>query len=359
MPPIRIREFSNEIIKGIVRGNNVHMFYHIHRRQEPIPVSSIQTVTLPHGPISLTLVTTSTVNDSTPTATPIATDISATNTATDISAPIPADTSTPKIPNIPSPSIPPTITTPIKPEPVTTVAPIQTIQTQNPLSPPSSILPSTTSTILSTTTSSPNEPIPGPDLPDNNTKSNNLNAWMFSTLAVLLLMMIITFLALIFRKRKRKRDSSHSTNSGDISDKDKESSSEPNSLTSSINSISSSLKKKKGKVVPADINVGSPPVPAIINNKDDEEKPQMPTLKRTPTTVSAFQELVDLTDDEHFNLRQSTSSGIYTIASRVSSTPTYVNYDAEEGTSSNAISVIPLHQERIETIIPHSSADNG
>ncbi|CAG8451075.1 15426_t:CDS:2 [Rhizophagus irregularis] len=260
MPPIRIKKFSNEITKGIARDNNVHMLYHIHRRQEdfnnnhkinPTSVPSIPTVSLPHGSISLTL------------------------------------------------------------------------------------------------------PIPSSGSP-NDTKSNNLHVWMFSILAVAILIMILTVLALIYKKRKGKRNTLHSINAGDITDKDKENSSKSNSLTSSINSISSSFKIKKGKIVPGDIHVSSPPVPSIV-----EEKPHMPTLKRTQTTVSAFQELVDLTDDEHFNLRKSTSSGIYTIASRLSSTPTYVNYDAEEGSSSNVTNVIPLNQERIDTIIPHSNADSG
>ncbi|CAB4429897.1 unnamed protein product [Rhizophagus irregularis] len=130
MPPIRIKKFSNEITKGIARDNNVHMLYHIHRRQEdfnnnhkinPTSVPSIPTVSLPHGPISLTLVTTSTIN-ATPaagtdidTATPIAsaTDTDTEATATDIGDLLPTDPSTPKIPKIPFPSIPPSITTPI------------------------------------------------------------------------------------------------------------------------------------------------------------------------------------------------------------------------------------------------------
>jgi hypothetical protein len=377
--------------KSITRGNNVHKLYHIHRRQEeikqntnkhkanPTSISSIPTVTLEDGPVSLTLTTTTTVNteSATPiasdisvtdtatdisatgtdadTATPIATDIgaidtetaTATATATDIGAPIPTDTSAPEIP---LPSTPPTITTPI--DTLTAVAPIQT---QNPLSSPSSIFPSTTSI---TSTTSPFQPIPSSGS-SNNTKSNKLHVLMFSILAVSIFIMILTVLVLIYKKRKGKRNTLHNINAADITDKDKENGSKSNSLTSSINSISSSLKRKKGKIVPLEINIGgSPPAPTVLNNKDDEEKPQMPTLKRTPTTVSAFQELVDLTDDEHFKLRQSTSSGIYTIASRLSSTPTYVNYDAEEGTSSNAVNAIPLHQERIDTIIPYSSADS-
>ncbi|RGB43583.1 hypothetical protein C1646_661322 [Rhizophagus diaphanus] len=365
MPPIRIKKFSNEITKGIARGNNVH----IHRRQEdfnnnhkvnPTPVPSIPTISLPHGSISLTLVTTSTIN-ATPTATDIGTDIdtatpiaSATDTdteatATDISDLLPTDPSTPKIPKIPFPSIPPSITTPITSDIPTTATPMQT---QNPLSSSFSIT-STSITTATTTTTSPFQPIPSSGSP-NDTKSNNLHVWMFSILAVAILIMILTVLALIYKKRKGKRNTLHSINAGDITDKDKENSSKSNSLTSSINSISSSFKIKKGKIVPGDIHVSSPPVPSIV-----EEKPHMPTLKRTPTTVSAFQELVDLTDDEHFNLRQSTSSGIYTIASRLSSTPTYVNYDAEEGSSSNVTNVIPLNQERIDTIIPRSNADSG
>ncbi|CAB4476080.1 hypothetical protein RhiirA5_456346 [Rhizophagus irregularis] len=364
MPPIRIKKFSNEITKGIARDNNVHMLYHIHRRQEdfnnnhkinPTSVPSIPTVSLPHGSISLTLVTTSTIN-ATPaagtdidTATPIAsaTDTDTEATATDIGDLLPTDPSTPKIPKIPFPSIPPSITTPITSDIPTTATPIQT---QNPLSSSFSITSTTTAT---TTTTSPFQPIPSSGSP-NDTKSNNLHVWMFSILAVAILIMILTVLALIYKKRKGKRNTLHSINAGDITDKDKENSSKSNSLTSSINSISSSFKIKKGKIVPGDIHVSSPPVPSIV-----EEKPHMPTLKRTQTTVSAFQELVDLTDDEHFNLRQSTSSGIYTIASRLSSTPTYVNYDAEEGSSSNVTNVIPLNQERIDTIIPHSNADSG
>lgn len=347
------------------------MLYNIHRRQEdftnnhkvnPTSVSSIPTISLPHGPISLTLVTTSTIMDSG--ATPTATDINATGTdidtatpiasatdtdteatATDISDPLPTDPSTPKIPKIPFPSIPPSITTPITSDIPTTATPIQT---QNPLSPSFS----TTSTTTATTTT-PFQPLPSSGS-SNDTKSNNLHVWMFSILAIAILIMILTVLALIYKKRKGKRNTLHNINAGDITDKDKENSSKSNSLTSSINSISSSFKIKKGKIVPGDIHVSSPPVPNVV-----EEKLHMPTLKRTPTTVSAFQELVDLTDDEHFNLRQSTSSGIYTIASRLSSTPTYVNYDAEEGTSSNVTNVIPLRQERIDTIIPHSNADGG
>ncbi|RIA83983.1 hypothetical protein C1645_785131 [Glomus cerebriforme] len=394
MPPIRINKFSNETT-SIARNNNVinisnsKRLYRRNSEQKeditnnnklnPTPVSSIPTITISPGPVSFTLITSATPTDIS--ATTIDTDINSTDTATNINATpntdipatnsigipgtiIPTDTLTP---GVPLPSIP-TITsipiiTPLKSDTLFVTAPIQT---QN----PSSIF-STTTTSSSSSSVSSSQPIPSSG--SSNNRSHNLNVLIFPILAaVLLFIIVLTILGLIYRKRKRNANNNQRiVSTGDVT----ENGSKSNSLTSSINSISSSFKIKKGKVVPEDI-IGSHPAP-IVDNKDENdenEKPKTPILKRTLTTVSAFQELVDLTDDEHKSLRQSTSSGIFTIASRLSSTPTYINYDPEEGSSRDvAISlhqerigssrnvVIPLHQERID-YIPYptaSSSGNG
>src|SRR5207302_1849885 len=157
-----------------------------------------------------------------------------------------------------------------------------------------------------TTTTSSTSPFPP------TSENSNLNTWIFPIIVIsffVILSIIVAFI-IISKKRKKNIDTNNLQHIS-IEDKDGTDNSKTNSLTSSINSISSSFRMKKGKIVPGDVNVssGSPPVPILTDNNDEEEeKPKMPTLKRTQTTVSAFKEIVDLTDEENDNLRKSVNS---------------------------------------------------
>jgi len=146
-----------------------------------------------------------------------------------------------------------------------------------------------------------------------------------------------------FIRKKRKRNANNNLQNIDtgvndeekvvgnilLTDKEGENNSKSNSITS-ISSISSSFRMKKGKVVPDDVNV--------VADNNNEKEIRRPKIERTPTTISAFTEMVDLTDEENTNLRRSVNSGIHTRFSNVSS-------------SNSSGSAITVQQERIDSII--------
>ncbi|CAG8445458.1 3597_t:CDS:2 [Funneliformis mosseae] len=145
-------------------------------------------------------------------------------------------------------------------------------------------------------------------------------------------------------------------------DKEKENNSKSNSLTS-LTSISSSFKMKKGKVVPADVNIASSPAtpttlssPPIVANNDDEGPSPPFRVKRAAKTKSVFTEIVDLTEEENNNLRKSVSTGIYTITSRFSNVS---SSNIGSGERSSVNTVTPLQQERIESMILSPKANTS
>ncbi|CAG8563189.1 1719_t:CDS:2 [Funneliformis caledonium] len=249
-----------------------------------------------------------------------------------------------------------------EPSPSDTTINIDSIQTQNPSQP--------TSTATST---------PGLD-------TNGTRSWLFPIITALLLIILLFLIFLGFFIRKRKRNANNANNNNDhylrnidnsvndeekvignmISmDKEKENNSKSNSLTS-LTSISSSFKMKKGKVVPADVNIASSPAtpttlssPPIVANNDDEGPSPPFRVKRAAKTKSAFTEIVDLTEEENNNLRKSVSTGIYTITSRFSNISNVSSGNIGSGERSSVNTVTPLQQERIESMILSPKANTS
>ncbi|CAI2176745.1 8893_t:CDS:2 [Funneliformis geosporum] len=208
--------------------------------------------------------------------------------------------------------------------------------------------------------------------------TNTKRPWLIPiiTISLFIILLILIFLG-FFIRRKRKRNANNANNYNDYNlsnvntsvnddekvtgnmlsiDKEKENNSKSNSLTS-ITSISSSFRMKKGKIVPADLNIAiptalsSPPIVANNNNDEKDSPPLRSTVKRSATIISAFTEIVDLTEEENNNLRKSVSSGIYTITSRISNISNISSGNFGSGERSSVNTVIPLQQERIESMI--------